>query len=169
MAVGITFIYLTPGYSTDLFGYLFGNVLMVTRSELFWIAGFNLILIVFTIIYFQAVKTIAFDEDFAIILGLPVKLINLWMMIFITVSVILLIKAVGIILVIALLTIPPSISNNFCNDIKKIIFISIFLGILFGLTGLYFSYTLDIPAGAAIIIISTMSYFLSFIIKKFIF
>ncbi|MBP7654357.1 metal ABC transporter permease [Candidatus Dependentiae bacterium] len=168
MAVGVIFINLTPGYSGDLFSYLFGNILMVKRSELIFISVFNLILIIFTTVYFQVIKSISFDEDFAIISELPVKFIDFCMMIFITLSIILLIKAVGIILVIAMLTIPPSIANNFFNDLKKIMIFSVIIGMLFGIAGLYFSYIFDLPAGAIIIVIAALSYFLLFV-KKIIF
>jgi len=165
MAIGITFINLTPGYS-DLFGYLFGNILMVNKAELLYISIFNVILITFIAIYFQAIKTIAFDEDFAVVSGLPVKMLNVCMMIFITIAIILLIKAVGIILIIAMLTIPPGIANYFCKDLKKMIFISIILGIIFGFAGLYFSYNFDLPAGAVIIIVSAIAYFFFLTFRK---
>ncbi|HON56835.1 MAG TPA: metal ABC transporter permease, partial [bacterium] len=136
MAIGIIFIYLTPGYSTDLFSYLFGNILLITQNELIHIALLNIILLIFFVVYFNVLRAIAFDNDFAVVLKLPVQNINFAMTIFITIAIILSIKAVGIILVIALLTIPPSIASFFFNDLKKIIITSICLGILFGCCGL---------------------------------
>ena len=167
MAAGIIFIYLTPGYTTDLFGYLFGNILMVSRAELIFIALFNILIIIFVVLYFQIIKTVAFDYDFSIICGLPVKKINYCMIILITSSIILLIKAAGIILVIAMLTIPPSIANKIFKDLKKIMISSIILGLIFGIAGLYFSFNFNLPAGAVIVVISALTYFFQLLICFF--
>jgi zinc transport system permease protein len=165
MAIGILFIYLTPGYSQDLFSYLFGNILMVSTSELWYILLFNIVIIVFLIFYYQVIRIISFDEEFSFILGLPVKFINTIMTLSIIIAIILLIKAVGIILVTAMFTIPPSIANKFTHDLKKIFISSIFIGIFFSLSGLYFSYNFNLPSGAVIVLCASIGYILSLIIN----
>ena len=151
MAVGIIFVFLTPGYTPNLMSYLFGNILTVTTSEL-WVMFFLVIIIlVVFMVFFKPILYIAFDEEFAKTAGLPVGLFNYVTMTLIALTVVLNIRVVGIILILSLLTIPQATANLFTSDFKKLLVLSTLFAFAGSVTGLFISWMLDIPSGAAII------------------
>ncbi len=162
MAIGILFIYLTPGYAPDLFSYLFGNILTISSSELLLMSILNIIIFAFVVVLFEELKSISFDEEFSEVIGLKTHLLNMGLLCLIALSVVLLVKVVGIILVIALLTIPASISKMYTYNLKKMMLYSFFLSVLLILSGLYLSYELNVPSGATIILLSGLLFFLSY-------
>ena len=153
MAVGIAFIYITPGFAPDLMTFLFGNILTVSRTSIY--IFFILVIIVATavFIFFQGFVSITLDEAYAISRRLPVRSLNIGLMILVALSIVMLIQIVGIILVIALLTIPVAIGNELSDHFKKIILISIISGMVICLGGLIISYNIEFPSGPAIILI----------------
>ena len=151
MAMGIIFTFITPGYTPNLMSYLFGNILTVTISELWWMFILNVVIITFFAFFFNKVLYIAFDEEFARAAGLPVALFNYLTMILIALTVVLNIRVVGIILILSLLTIPQATANLFTKDFKKLLIFSSLFAFLGTISGLFISYFLDIPSGAAII------------------
>lgn len=158
MALGILFIALMPGYPPDLPSYLFGDILTVTSFDIRVMVLLNLIILAIISSLYQQYKTLLFDEEFAAVIGLPVSLLKNLLFVLIALTVVILIRVVGIILIIALLTVPPSIAKIFTSNLKKIMLLSSCLGIVFCLLGLWCSYSLQIPSGAAIIILSVTSY-----------
>jgi len=151
MAVGIIFVFLTPGYTPNLMSYLFGNILTVTSTELWWMVLLvALILVVFTL-YFNPILYIAFDEEYARTAGLPVTFINYLLIILIALTVVFNIRVVGIILILSLLTIPQATANLFTNDFKKLLGLSTVFAFAGSFLGLMISWVLNIPSGAAII------------------
>jgi len=153
MAIGAIFIVLTPGYAPNLSSYLFGNILTISRTDIYWTGGFAAALSLFFTLYYRAVLYSAFDRDFAQTQGLPVKTIEYVMTLFISVTIVLSIRLVGIMLLMSLLTVPQMTVNLFTSDFRKIIFGSIGLGFASCVTGLYLSYILQIPSGAFIIVV----------------
>ena len=151
MALGIIFVFITPGYTPNLMSYLFGNILTVTISELWWMFILNVVIVAFFIILFRKILYIAFDEEFARAAGLPVELFNYMTIVLIALTVVLNIRVVGIILILSLLTIPQATANLFSNDFKKMLILSSVFAFIGTITGLFISYFLDIPSGAAII------------------
>jgi len=151
MAIGIIFIYLTPGYTPNLMTYLFGSILTVSRIEIWFMAILAFIVVMFFIIFFRNILYISFDEEYAHTNGLPVNLIKYVLIGLVGLAIVINIKVVGIILLISLLTIPQSIANLFTKTFKNIIFWSIGIGFAGILSGLIFSYQMDIPSGASII------------------
>lgn len=151
MAVGILFIYLTPGYAPNLMSYLFGSILTVSRTELYLILAMSMFLILFVSVFYNLVVFISFDQEFSRSRKLPVDLLNYLMMALVSLTIVLSIKVAGIILIISLLTIPQTTANLFVNDYKKMIWYSIIIGIAGTLSGLALSYYLNIPSGATII------------------
>lgn len=151
MAVGIIFVFITPGYTPNLMSYLFGNILTVTRSELWWMFILVAAIIIFFALYYRMILYIAFDEEFARAAGLPVSLFNYLIITLIALTVVLNIRVVGIILILSLLTIPQATANIFTRDFKKLLFLSSFFAFFGSISGLLISYYLDIPSGAAII------------------
>jgi len=151
MALGIIFVFLTPGYTPNLMSYLFGNILTVTISELVWMFILNVVIILFFAFYFRKILYIAFDEEFARAAGLPVALFNYLTITLIALTVVLNIRVVGIILILSLLTIPQATANLFTKDFRKMLVLSSVFAFIGTISGLFFSYYLDIPSGAAII------------------
>ena len=151
MALGIIFVFLTPGYTPNLMSYLFGNILTVTNSELWWMFMLNVVIIAFFIFFFRNILYVAFDEEFARTAGLPVQLYNYMTITLIALTVVLNIRVVGIILILSLLTIPQASANLFTKDFKKLLILSSVFAFAGTIAGLFISYFMDIPSGAAII------------------
>lgn len=151
MALGIIFIFLTPGYTPNLMSYLFGNILTVTVSELWWMFALNVVIILFFVLLFSKILFVAFDEEFARAAGLPVNLFNYLTITLIALTVVLNIRVVGIILILSLLTIPQASANLFTKDFKMLIILSSVFAFIGTMAGLFISYFMNIPSGAAII------------------
>ena len=115
--------------------------------------------------FFKQFQAVTFDEEFAFTIGLPVNLIYTLLLIVIALTTVILIRLVGIILVVALLSIPSAISINFSNSIKKMMFLSTILGLIFTIFGLILSFYLNLASGAAIIVVSVIGYLISLLLK----
>lgn len=153
MALGVIFIFLTPGYSPNLSAYLFGNILTISTTDLLWIGGLVVILSLVFTLFLREIVYVAFDRDFAVTQHLPVKWIEYAMMCFIAMTIVLSIRLVGIMLLMSLLTLPQITANLFTSDFKKIIWGSIAIGFLGCVSGLVLSYFLNVPSGAFIILV----------------
>jgi len=151
MAIGIIFVFMTPGYTPNLMGFLFGNILTVTTTDIIVTAIFALIIIAANILFFRPILYTAFDENYASTTGLNVKLIKYSMAVAVALAIVLSIRIAGIILVLSLFTIPQAASMLITKDYKKIIFWSILFGFIGIIAGLSASYFMDIPSGATII------------------
>jgi len=151
MAVGIIFIYLTPGYTPNLMTYLFGSILTVSYSELLFMTLLTVIVVSFFIIFYRNILYISFDEEYAFTNGVPVKVFKYILISLVGLAIVINIKVVGIILLISLLTIPQSIANLFSRTFKHMIFWSVGIAFIGILSGLVVSYQMDIPSGASII------------------
>lgn len=166
MAMGIIFINLAPGYAPDLFSYLFGNILTIPMTDIYIMAGLTLIVVVLTGLFYKEFIIISFDREQADIMGINSELFYLLLLGIVSLSVVLLIRVVGIILVIALLTIPASICRQFTYDIKKLIISSVLTGMVITVGGLVMSYYLDLASGAVIILLLGAVFIISFLSKK---
>ena len=171
MALGIVFVSLSPGYTTDLMSYLFGNILVVPVMDIWLMLALNLIIVITVIALYEELKTTSFDEEFARTAGLNTRLLNLVLLVLIALTIIVLIRAVGIILVIALLTIPAATAGRLTSSLKYMMIIAIILGMLFTSGGLLLSYVFDLPSGATIILLAgivfvLVSIFLSIKVKR---
>lgn len=166
MALGVIFINLTPGYAPDLFSYLFGNILTIPAMDIYIMAALAVLIIILTIIFHRELAAVSFDEEFAAVTGIPYQIINIILLVMVSLSVVVLIRIVGIILVIALLTIPAAICRQFTYNIRNLIISSIITGIILTLGGLWISYLLDLASGATIILLLAAVFILSVIIKK---
>ena len=153
MALGVIFIFLSPGYAPNLSAYLFGNILLITSTDLFLLAGLSLLLIAVFIVFFNPILYTAFDREFAQTKGVRVRLIEQLMMLAIAVTIVLSIRLVGIMLLMSQLTIPQMTANLFTSRLKNIVFLSIGWGILGCLGGLFLSYFINVPSGATVVLI----------------
>ncbi|MDD4873923.1 MAG: metal ABC transporter permease [Dehalococcoidales bacterium] len=156
MALGAIFISLTPGYTTNLFSYLFGNILTVPDSELLLILILDVVILAVVVLLYKEFLAISFDEEYSTVIGMPTEKIYLILLCLIALTIVVMIRVVGIILVIALLTIPASLARQFTNDMKKMMVLSVIFSIIFTFTGLFLSYILDLASGATIIITSVI-------------
>lgn len=155
MAVGILFIALTPGYAPELFGFLFGNILLIPSGDL-WIMGLlALVILIIVVAGFNQLMAVTFDEEYARVMDLPVTALLLLLILLIALTVVVLIRVVGIILVIALLTIPPAIAREYTGTLRTMMALAVVTATLFTLGGLFFSYALNVPSGATIILLAT--------------
>jgi len=165
MAIGIIFASLTPGYATDLISYLFGNILMVSKQDIIMMIALDSLIILLIILFYREFLAVCFDEEFAATLGIPVDLFYSMLLCGVALSVVVLVKVVGIILVIALLTIPAAIAKQFMNDLKNMIIASTFVCIALTIAGLYLSFVLNLPSGATIVLFSALSFGVSAAMK----
>jgi len=169
MALGIIFIFLTPGYAPNLMSYLFGNILTVSLTDILFLTFLTLGIGAFFILFYRMILFISFDEEYALTNNTPVRLFNMILICLVALTIVLNIRVVGIILVMSLLTIPQAISNLFTRYFHKMIFFSIFFGFVGSISGLVFSYVYDIPSGAAIIFALVLMYGVAklfFIVRK---
>jgi len=166
MAIGIIFLDMSPGYKADLMSYLFGSILAVPQSDLIIMLVLNVIILVLVALYYKELQAISFDETFAFVVNVPVNRLYLMLVCLVGLTVVMTMRIVGLIMVIALLTMPPAIAGLFVNDMKRMMGLSILLSILFTFVGLLLSYYLNLTSGATIILVAGVSYFISFMIKN---
>lgn len=162
MALGILFIALMPGYPPDLSSYLFGNILSVTKTDLRLIAGITAAVTLLVVSLYNDWKAYIFDEEFARVIGLKTAFFEYLLLLLISMTVVALIRVVGIILAIALLTAPAATAGLLTADFKKRIICSILLGCVFCIAGLWISFELNIASGAAIVLLSVICYLLTY-------
>jgi len=153
LAVGIVFVYKTPGYAPNLMSYLFGNILMVSRRDVLVILALAVCVLAILALFWKGLVAVAFDEVFARVQGAPVKLLLTVLLTLIALSVVILIQVVGIILVVALLTIPPLLSLTLWKDLGSVVVSSVLVGVGMTLGGLGLSFAYDLPSGPAIILL----------------
>jgi zinc transport system permease protein len=165
MALGILFISLMPGYPPDMTSYLFGDILTVSRTYLYVMAVMTIVLIFLFGSLYTHWQAYLFDEEFTGILGVKVQWLEKILYTMIALSIVVLIKVVGIILVIALLTIPAATAKLFFVDLKKVISGAIGFGMLYSIVGLYLSYTFNIASGASIILFAAVVYFAAQVVR----
>lgn len=161
MAIGIIFLDLTPGYKADLMSYLFGSILTVPRSDLWLMAGIDGAIALFVGLFYKELLAISFDDTFAAIRNLPVESLYLGLMAAIALTVVMMMRVVGLIMVIALLTIPAAISSQYLKNLGSIMILSIFLAIFFTTLGLMLSYALNLTSGATVILVAGLGYLLA--------
>lgn len=166
MALGIILIDLSPGYHVDLMSYLFGSILTVPDSDI-WIMLVDGILIVAVVVYFyHDYLALSYDEEFAQIRGVPVKALYFLLIGMLAVSIVLIIQVVGLILVIALLTIPPYIAEKYSKSLFVMMILSSLLSVLFTVTGLWLAYAYNLTSGASIILVAGLGFLLSSVIES---
>lgn len=161
MASGVLLISATPGYNVDLMSYLFGNILMIPRQSLYLIFWLDLGIVLFVLMFYKQLLAVSFDEEFAELRQVPVKLFSLLLLCLVALTVVILIQVVGLIMVIALLALPAAIAGHFVTALGKMMLIAMALGVLFTSSGLALSYQYDLPSGAVTVLITGLVYLLS--------
>ncbi len=166
MAIGIIFISLTPGYNTELMSYLFGNILMVSTRELWLMAAMDLAILLLVGLLYKQFLAVSFDEEFATLRGVPVTLFYLLLLVLVAVTVVLLIQVVGLILVIALLTLPAAIAGHYMRTLAGMMVLGALLGMAFSTGGLLLAWEPDLPPGPVIILLAAASYIASLLLHR---
>ncbi|HWQ59227.1 MAG TPA: metal ABC transporter permease [Clostridia bacterium] len=165
MALGILFIGLMPGYPPDLTSYLFGGILSVTNTDLALAGALTLVVTLAVAAFFNDWKAYLFDEEFAFIRGVKTAVLEYALLVLVAMTIVALIRVVGIILVLALLTAPAAAAGLLTGNFKRRMLYSVLLGALYCVSGLWASYALNIASGAAIVTISVAFYFLIFAVR----
>lgn len=157
MAVGIIFVYMTPGYAPNLMSFLFGNILSVTVSDLVGMAIVVAAVVVVFALFYRPVMYVAFDREYAASQNVPTRWIGYLMAVLIAVTIVISIRVVGIVLLISLLTMPAVIANQLTRSFGRMMAGASVVAVIGTLIGLYASYLLDIPSGAATIFVLTVA------------
>jgi zinc transport system permease protein len=162
MALGVVLISFSRGYKADLFSLLFGDILAITPADIWMLAGCGLAVSLFLFLLFKELLAISFDEEIAIIGGLPVGFLYYGLLTAMAVTVIASIKVVGVILVEALLVIPAATGLLLTRNYRWMLFFSLMTGLLSVLSGLVFSYVFDVPSGATIVLCAAIIFATAF-------
>ena len=166
MAVGVVLIDLTPGYQADFMSYLFGSILAVSHFDLWFMGGLLAIIVLIMTFWYREILAVSYDSEYASLRGINVKFFYTLILVLSALTVVVAIKVVGLILVIALLTIPVYIAEKLSTTLYMMMILSGAFSALFTLIGLWFSYEYDIASGASIILVSALTLFLFLGIKK---
>ncbi|XPV68267.1 MAG: metal ABC transporter permease [Halarcobacter sp.] len=166
MSFGILLVDLTPGYNTDLMSYLFGSILAVNSEDIIFMSSLLTLIIFILLFFYRDILAVSYDSEYASLRGVHTKFFYTLILILAALSIVIAIKIVGLILVIALLTIPIYISQRFCNTLFKMMVISGVLSMIFTILGLILSYNFDLSSGPSIILVSSIFMFIVIVLEK---
>jgi len=159
MALGVVLIDLTPGYQADFMSYLFGSILAVSQADLWFMGGLLALIIVIMTFWYRDILAVSYDSEYANLRGINVRFFYTLILVLSALTVVIAIKVVGLILVIALLTIPVYIAEKLSSTLYVMMILSGIFSSIFTLIGLWVSYNYDIASGASIILVSAFSLF----------
>ena len=165
MALGVILLDLSPGYNVDLMSFLFGSILAVPTSDLWLMLVLNGLILLAVGYFYNDFLALSYDEDFAQVRGVRVKFLYFLLLAMVALSVVMIIRIVGLILVIALLTIPPYIAEKYSGSLRTMMFLSFFLSCFFTTAGLWISYVFNLTSGATIIMVAGVCFFISLLFE----
>lgn len=158
MAIGILFVFLTPGYVPELNSFLFGNVLTIGIDDLWAFSIFLVVLILFFSFFYRKIIAVAFDRDFAKVINLPVKFISLSMTVLTAVCIVLTIRLVGVMLLMSMLALPQLIAEFFCRRFGRMMLLSAAVSLVCCIAGLFLASVVDVPCSALIVLFMAFVY-----------
>jgi zinc transport system permease protein len=158
MAIGIILVDLSPGYQVDLLSYLFGSILAVPESDLWAMLGMNAVILGVILVFYKEFLAMSYDVEFARARGVPVRSLYYVLLGLIAVSVVMLMRVVGLILVIALLTIPPYLAERYVRSLAAMMLLAAAFSALFAVCGLWLSYAFNLTSGASIIAVGAAAF-----------
>ncbi|HIF51663.1 MAG TPA: metal ABC transporter permease [Thiotrichaceae bacterium] len=167
MAIGIIFLSRTPGYNVDLMSYLFGNILLITGNDLLLMLLLDILVLTVVLICYKLFLLSIFDEEFARLHGINTEFFYILLLCLISITIVILIQLVGLILVIALLTLPAAIANQYVTSLYKMFILSSIICGVISISGVAISYAPDLPTGSVIVLLACASYFISVFLKQF--
>jgi zinc transport system permease protein len=159
MAIGVILLDLTPGYNADLMSYLFGSILAVPASDLWQMGAIGVGVVITVTFYYNDFLAMSYDDEFARLRRVPVTFLYCLLLVMIALTVVMIIRVVGLILVIALLTIPPFIAEKFTGSLRAMMVVASLLSCLFTVSGLWLSYLFNLTSGATIILVAAVGFF----------
>ena len=159
MALGVILLDLTPGYNADLMSYLFGSILAVPASDLWQMGAIGVGVVITVTFYYNDFLAMSYDDEFARLRRVPVTFLYCLLLVMIALTVVMIIRVVGLILVIALLTIPPFIAEKFSGSLRAMMVVASLLSCFFTVSGLWLSYLFDLTSGATIILVAAVGFF----------
>lgn len=166
MAIGVFFVFMTPGYVPELNSFLFGNVLTISSADLISFAVFTVVLCAFFAWKHKQIIACAFDRDFARVIGLPARFITYTMTVLIAICIVLTIRLVGIMLLMAMLSLPIMTAEIFTRRFLPLMFIAIAISVVSSLAGLFLGAYIDVPTSAFIVLINTVLFFAAKLLKS---
>ncbi len=165
MAAGLLFIDRTPGYF-DVTSYLFGDILLISAIDFWLVLGLDIIVVILSVFFYNKLLAVCFDEEFASLRGVHSGVFYIFLLCLAALTVVLLVRIVGIILVIALLTIPAAVAGQFAKKLWQMMILAIFFCMVFTWSGLAVSYSLRLSSGPTIICIAGLTYIGVMILKR---
>ena len=165
MAIGTLFIFLTPGYVPELNSFLFGNILTVTRGDLWAFLLFTIVLALFMAAKFRTIVICAFDPDFARVRRLPVTFISTVMTVLVAVCIVLTIRIVGVMLLMSMLSLPQIIAEMFVRRFSSIMWLSTVVSLGCSVSGLLLATVINVPCSALIVLTMVSVYLIALIIR----
>ncbi|RLA74113.1 MAG: metal ABC transporter permease [Epsilonproteobacteria bacterium] len=166
MAVGIVFVDMTPGYNVDLMSYLFGSILAVSNADIWYMSALLVVIVAIVTIFYRQILAVSYDSEYAKLRGVDVRFFYTLILVMSALTVVIAIKIVGLILVIALLTIPVYIGEKLSSSLATMMAMSGILSTIFTFLGLFLSYSYDITSGASIILVSALSLLLFLVLNN---
>lgn len=166
MALGLILIDMSAGYQSDMMSYLFGSILALSNTDLWLMFGIDALFIVLVVCFYRQFVAISFDKEFALLRGVSVNFFYYLLIAMIAFCVVICIRAVGLILIIALLSVPCFIAERYTKRLGAMMILSCFLSALFCVAGLWVSYALDLSGSASIIMVACVGFVISLFFKK---
>lgn len=167
MALGVIFIGMSDQYNVDLFGYLFGNILAITRRDLIIIAVLGALVLISIILFFKELLFVAYDREVAFVSGMPVTFLDHFFLTILALAVVISMKVIGIVLVSALLVIPGAAASQLTRRYVSMIAVAIIVALVSTIGGLFISYYADLASGATIVTLAAVIFFLTFAFSRF--
>lgn len=160
MAIGVLFVFLTPGFVPELNSFLFGNILSISRPDLWVFAVYTLVLGIFFALRYRQIVAVAFDRDFARVMRLPVRFITVMMTVMVALCIVLTIRLVGIMLLMAVMSLPQMTAEIFCRRFGSMMVLSTVISLFCSLCGLVVSVYVDVPCSALIVMAMAAFFFM---------
>lgn len=167
MAIAIILINLNNNYKLDLASYLFGNILLITKSDLISIVSILIVNFVFLLLFFRQILYMSYNFEISTVYKIDVKFVYFAFLILLAANIVVTVKIVGIILITAQFILPGIIGLNFTRNIKKAILFSILFSLISTILGFFISFYLSIPSGATIVLVLFVIFLLSLLYKKY--
>ncbi len=166
MAIGVLFVFMTPGYVPELNSFLFGNILTISLNDIEIFAAFTGLLILFFALFYNKIVACAFDRDFAAVMHLPVKFINYTMTVFVALCIVLTIRLVGVMLLMSMLSLPMMTAEVFSRRFLHMMLLSTVISLLCSVAGLWLGTLIDVPCSAIIVILMAVTFFVSRVVRQ---
>lgn len=166
MAIGVLFVFMTPGYVPELNSFLFGNILTISLTDIEIFAAFTGLLILFFALFYNKIVACAFDRDFAAVMHLPVRFINYTMTVFVALCIVLTIRLVGVMLLMSMLSLPMMTAEVFSRRFLHMMLLSTVISLLCSVAGLWLGTLIDVPCSAIIVILMAVTFFVSRVARQ---